>query len=73
MFRVICAFADRADQFHRYQPGDSYPRQGVEADPARLLELKGRGNAAGRPLIEQTDEPPAGKPGRRKKVTAHDA
>ena len=32
MFRVIEAFADRADNLHIYQPGDIYPRAGFVPD-----------------------------------------
>lgn len=51
MFRVVIAFSDRADRFHIYQPGDIYPRAGVEVDEKRLAELSGSHNNIGCPLI----------------------
>lgn len=55
MFRVVESFSDRADSFHIYQPGDTFPRAGVEVDDARLAELSGSGNRLGHPLIERAE------------------
>lgn len=55
MFRVIEAFADRADNLHIYQPGDTYPRAGFVPDDKRVAELSGRGNAIGRVLIKAVE------------------
>lgn len=57
MFRVIEAFADRADNLHIYQPGDIYPRAGFVPDDKRVSELAGRGNAIGHALVEAVEPP----------------
>lgn len=57
MFRVIEAFADRADNLHIYQPGDTYPRAGFVPDDKRVSELAGRGNAIGHALIKAVEPP----------------
>lgn len=55
MYRVIKAFADRADEMHNYQPGDVYPRAGV-VNKARVAELMTSNNATGVPLIVESAE-----------------
>ena len=57
MYIAIEAFADRADNLHTYQPGDTYPRAGIVVEQRRLLELAGSGNCIGKPVIADVDAP----------------
>lgn len=56
-YRVIYAFADLTDSKYKYEAGDKFPRRGLEVSEERILELSGRKNRAGRPLIEEVKEP----------------
>jgi len=54
MYRVIADFADMQDGGYVYHTGDKFPRDGVEADPARLAMLLTNTNRIQKPLIEET-------------------
>ncbi len=54
MYRVIADFADMQDGGYVYHTGDKFPRDGVEADQARLAVLLTNSNRLQRPLIEET-------------------
>lgn len=57
MFRVISTFADLQDGKHLYKPGDTFPRQGLIVDAARIAQLASCDNATGRALIEAVEQP----------------
>ena len=60
MYRVLHHFHDLTDYkatkagniYHEYEPGDTYPRQGVDVSPERVAMLASAENALGMPLIE---------------------
>lgn len=54
MYKVIADFADMQDGGYVYHTGDKFPRDGVEADPARLAVLLTNTNRLQKPLIEET-------------------
>lgn len=69
-YEVVKAFHDLQDYkdikggkvYHHYDVGDTYPRQGLTPNKARIEELLGSGNAQGVPLIaEAKEEVNAGK------------
>lgn len=64
MWRVLVDFADSKDGMHVYHAGDNYPHKGT-ADKQRLIELSGRNNKRGTPLIEEYSEP---KPRKKRKT-----
>ena len=59
IYVVIQGFHDLTDAirtksgpvYHAYKPGDTYPRDGLQPPEERILELRGRRNRQGRPLI----------------------
>ena len=59
IYVVIQGFHDLTDAirtksgpvYHAYKPGDTYPRDGLQPPEERILELCGRRNRQGRPLI----------------------
>ena len=53
MYKVVKFFTDLQDRDHRYNVGDSYPRDGLEVSEARIAELAGSKNRQGVPLIEE--------------------
>lgn len=65
MFRAVSTFADLQDGKHLYKPGDTFPRQGLTVDAARIAQLASCDNATGKALIEAVEqpvEPPNDKP-----------
>lgn len=75
MYRAVEHFVDLQDDRHRYDPGDMFPREGLEVTEERLAELAGDKNRLGKPLIvaEVKEEPVAPieqkqRRGRRKNV-----
>ena len=56
MYRVIKFFSDREDDYHAYNVGDKFPRDGVEVSPKRIAKLAGSMNRQGTPLIEEVKE-----------------
>lgn len=51
MYKAITRFEDKTDKFHIYEENNPYPRKGLKPNDARITELLGDGNDAGRPLI----------------------
>lgn len=56
MYRVIVRFCDLQDGNHVYQPGDEYPRAGLQVDAERLNELSSDKNRRKTPLIREVTE-----------------
>lgn len=56
MYRVIKMFLDAQDGFHRYNEGETYPREGASALPSRIKELESKNNKLGEPLIEEVKD-----------------
>ena len=52
-YRVIEFFTDLQDGEHAYNPGDEFPRKGVEVSAERIAELSGTHNKQGKALIVQ--------------------
>lgn len=70
---VVKYFIDKTDK-SEYNPGDVYPREGLEASEARIADLTAKGYISEKPkavseekLVEQVDEKPAKKSKQRKK------
>lgn len=51
MFKVVAHFKDAQDNRHEYNPGDTFPRAGLEVSEERLKELSTDKNGRGKPLI----------------------
>lgn len=56
MHRVIKRFVDLQDGRHAYNPGDQFPREGLDVSKERLDELASDKNRRGMPLIEFVPE-----------------
>lgn len=56
-YRVIKDFTDLQDDNHIYFAGDTFPREGVDVDNARLMELSSDANKRGEALLEVVDDP----------------
>lgn len=56
MYKVIVRFCDLQDGNHVYQPGDEYPRAGLQVDVERLQELSSDKNRRKTPLIKEVAE-----------------
>ena len=52
-------FIDKTDKTE-YNPGDVYPREGLEADDARIADLTAKGYISGNPEEEPEDNPKDG-------------
>lgn len=63
MYKCISLFTDLTDNNYLYKVGDTYPREGLTPDAARIFELSTDANQRGIPLIEevQTKAEPAGQ------------
>ena len=62
MYKVIKYFEDMKDGMHPYNVGDTFPRDGVDANDDRLAELSTDANLQRTPLIEYVeDEAPVKK------------
>lgn len=61
MYKCISLFTDLTDNNYLYKVGDTYPREGLTPDAARIFELSTDANQRGIPLIEevQTKAEPA--------------
>lgn len=55
MFRVLAEFYDLQDGGRRYVTGDTFPRDGLSVDAARLEQLATSNNRLGYPLIEKVE------------------
>lgn len=62
MYEVLKRFEDLKDGRHVYNPGDTFPREGLEVDPARFLELSTDKNRRKIPLIRFVGNPEPEKP-----------
>lgn len=56
MYKVIVRFCDLQDGNHVYQPGDEYPRAGLQVEAERLQELASDRNRRKTPLIKEVTE-----------------
>ena len=56
MYKVVKSFADLQDNGHKYNVGDSFPREGLEVSDARVAKLAGTSNRQGVALIEEVKE-----------------
>lgn len=72
MYIVKTFFTDLQDNDHPYEPGDVYPREGLDPSPERIAELAGTNNRRGEPLITavkaEAKKAPAKKPAAKKAV-----
>ena len=50
VYKALCRFRDLEDR-HLYDAGDEFPHDGRGIDPARIAELSGSLNKAGKALI----------------------
>ena len=57
MYKVIHMFRDLADNGNIYQPGDEFPRAGLDVSDERLIQLSSCDNARGKPLIQAVEAP----------------
>lgn len=56
MYIAISYFKDMKDNMHPYNPGDTFPRDGLKVDAKRLEELSTDKNRRGKPVIELVKE-----------------
>jgi hypothetical protein len=56
MYKVLSAFFDLKDSNREYRPGDTFPRDGLTVDAARLAELASSNNRLGFPVIQEIKE-----------------
>ena len=62
MYKAISYFKDMKDNMHSYNPGDTFPRDGLSVSDERIAELSTANNRRGKPVIELV------KPKKTKKV-----
>ena len=55
MYKVLEAFYDLQDGNHAYEPGDTFPRDGLKVTEERCNALLRGYNALGKPLIEKVE------------------
>lgn len=67
MYKVIHSFADLQDDAHLYNPGDVFPREGLEPSRERYAELAGSSNKIGEPLIAEVEDEKPKKPVKKSK------
>lgn len=58
MYSVVKMFFDLQDHAHKYNIGDTYPREGYEPSLSRIDELASDQNLQGVPLIVRIEETP---------------
>jgi hypothetical protein len=51
-YKVISFFTDLQDLSYPYNPGDTFPRDGLTVSKDRIKELASSNNKQGKPLIE---------------------
>lgn len=56
MYKVINFFTDLQDNEYPYNPGDIFPRDGLEVSKDRLDELSGSNNLQRRALIKKIEQ-----------------
>jgi hypothetical protein len=57
MYKVLTQFFDLQDNAKEYHPGDTFPRDGIVVNKARLGELASSHNRLGHAVIEEVKEP----------------
>lgn len=57
MYKAISYFKDMKDNMHSYNPGDTFPRDGLTVSEKRLEELSTNKNRRGKPVIKFVEEP----------------
>ena len=57
MYKALIRFFDGLDNKHLYNPGDTFPRNGLEVSEERLAKLSGSNNKLGKPVIEFVEAP----------------
>lgn len=57
MYTVLEHFTDLQDSRFEYNPGDTFPREGLTVSNERLKELSTDANKRRRPVIELVKEP----------------
>lgn len=62
MYEVIHFFTDLQDNEFPYNPGDIFPRDGMEVSEERLAELSGSKNKQNKPLIKKIAEEEKNEP-----------
>lgn len=55
MYEVIFYFTDLQDNSYPYNPGDIFPREGMEVSEERIAELSGSNNRQHKPLIKKIE------------------
>lgn len=58
MYKALVYFTDLQDENYAYQPGDTFPRDGLEVSEKRLTELASMMNKRRTPVIEWVKEEP---------------
>lgn len=53
MYKAIVRFTDLQDGGFKYNPGDLFPREGLEVTPERIKELSTKANRRGVPVIKK--------------------
>lgn len=61
MYKALVFFKDMKDNMHAYNPGDTFPRNGLKVDEKRIEELSTCNNRRGKPVIELVKEEPEKK------------
>lgn len=56
MYKTIVYFTDLLDKEHPYNPGDIFPRKGLQVAQSRIDELASSNNKRGKPLIEKVED-----------------
>lgn len=57
MYKTLIYFEDLQDESHAYNPGDEFPREGLEVSEERLEELSTDKNRRKKPLIKKVGKP----------------
>lgn len=57
MYKTFIYFEDLQDENHAYNPGDEFPREGLEVSEERLEELSTDKNRRKKPLIKKVGKP----------------
>lgn len=62
MYKAISYFKDMKDNMHPYNPGDTFPREGLSVSDERINELASDKNRRGKAVIELVEDIPKKKP-----------
>ena len=57
MYKALVFFTDSQDKDHRYYPGDTFPRKGMEVSDGRMASLASANNLRGIPVIGEVKAP----------------